>query len=123
MRQLEERTIGLPGVTNRQSRLASAETRALCLSSNLARGPKDAFIDGFEFCHLHSPPSSSLHLTLPSPFREATIRLGWAEPHPASDAGYFLDTLVMVYAPRDTDELGIVLNFVEHAYQYASGAT
>jgi hypothetical protein len=60
-----DRLFRLPGVSERESRMAVAETRALCIPDERARGPTEAFIDDHEFCHVHPLPGGSLHLTLP----------------------------------------------------------
>jgi hypothetical protein len=59
-----ERSLRLLHVRSKESRLASPETLALWLPDNIALGPREAFIDGHEFCHLHPSPEGSLHLTL-----------------------------------------------------------
>jgi len=108
-------------VRTRQSRMATPQTLALSVPDRLARGPKAGFIDGHEFCHLHPPPEGSIHLMLPNPLRTQAIRLGWAEPHPVTRAGAMPPTLVLVYAPRDRHELGIVLQMIWRSYQFARG--
>jgi hypothetical protein len=102
--------------------MASPKSRALCLPDECAAGPPDAFIDDHEFCHLHPLPEGSIHLTLPKDLREWVVQLGWAEQHPVSRAGVMPETLVMVYAPRNTKELGIVLMLIWSSYQFAKGA-
>ena len=118
---LVSRCLTLPNVRSRESRMASAECRALSLPDEFALGPPNAFIDGHEFCHLHPLPEGSIHLMMPKGTREPAVQLGWAERHPLSRAGFLPDTLVMLYAPRDSMELGIVLRLVWSSYQFARG--
>jgi phospholipase/carboxylesterase len=113
--------LDLPGVRSRQSRLASPQTRALCLVDGAASGPPEAFIDAREFCHLHTPPSGSIHLTLPAEAIEGVVALGWAERHPIQNLGLH-PTLVMVYGPRDSAELEVVFCLIEHSLRFARGA-
>lgn len=120
--ELHRRCLALPRVRPQQSRMASPDCRALSLPDNLSTGPRAAFIVDHEFCHLHPLPDGSIHLTLPKDIRERAIERGWAEQHLISRAGIFPDTLVLVYAPRNSDELGIVLRMVWHSYQFARGA-
>jgi hypothetical protein len=101
--------------------MASPECCALSLPDEFSAGPPCAFIVDHEFCHLHPLPDSSIHLTLPKDIRERAIRRGWAEQHPVSRAGILPQTLVMVYAPRNSAELAIVLRLVWHSYQFARG--
>src|SRR5262245_53967524 len=63
--ELVERSLRLPDVKSRESRMALPGSWALWLPDALAGGPPEAFIDGHEFCHLHPPPESGIHLTLP----------------------------------------------------------
>jgi phospholipase/carboxylesterase len=119
--ELVSQCLSLPNVRAKQSRMASPESRALCLPDAFAAGPPSAFIDGHEFCHLHPPPEGSIHLTLPKDLRERAVHLGWAEQHPVARVGVMPETLVMVYAPRDYDELGTVLKLVWGSYQFAAG--
>jgi len=112
----------LPYVEVRQSRMASPETLALCLQDRQAAGPPEAFIDGAEFCHLHPAPEGSLHLTLPLGIGSAVAGRGWAEHHPLGRLSPRWECLVLVYAPRDGFELGIVLDLVETSWSFAKGS-
>jgi hypothetical protein len=116
-----EWSLRLPHVRSKESRLASPETLALWLPDDIAFGPREAFIDGHEFCHLHPSPEGSLHLTLPQAMRGQAIALGWAERHPSVEAGIMPETLVMVYGPRNEDEVRCVLRLVIASHQFARG--
>jgi len=61
-----------------------------------------------EFAHLHPGHDQSLHATLPPNLAEAAIAAGWAELHPVARLGYIPATTVMLYAPRNWDELEII---------------
>ena len=111
----------LPHIRPRESRMTSPQTRALRLPDEFAHGPRDAFIDDHEFCLLHPAPSGGLHLTLPERIREQVLRTRWGEQHPGAAAGILPATLVMIYAPRDEEELAIVMRLVEISYRFASG--
>jgi len=118
--RLFELCVCLPGVRSRQSRLATVQSRALFVSDEGACGPPEAFIDGREFCHLHGLPEGSVHLTLPPSVIESVAALGWAARHPARSLGLFKN-LVLVYGPRDSAELEIVVSLVEHSCRFARG--
>jgi hypothetical protein len=119
--ELLGRCLIFPNVRHKQSRMASPECYALTLPDAFSAGPPWAFIVDHEFCHLHPLPDSSIHLTLPKDVRERAIERGWAEQHLVSRAGILPETLVMVYAPRDSHELAIVLRLIWHSYQFARG--
>jgi hypothetical protein len=118
---LVERCLALPSVRTHESRMALAKTLALVLPQHLCEGPSDAFIDDSEFCHVHTLPGGYLHLTLPLPLRSTAIECGWAEPHPSANAGFVTGNLVLVYAPRNHDELEVAVLLVESSYCFARG--
>lgn len=118
--ELIERSLEIPLVRSRQSRMASPNSHALYLADEFAAGPPEAFIDDHEFCHLHPLPEGSIHLTLPKILREEVVRLGWGERHPIAETG-ILTTLVTVYGPRDSDELSAILGLIAQSCQFAQG--
>ncbi len=120
MEELIERSLKIPYVRSRQSRMASPSSHALYLTDELATGPPEAFIDDKEFCHLHLLPEGSIHLTLPKLLRDEVIGLGWGERHPIAEVG-LLTTLLTLYAPRDTEEMSIVLGLIVQSCQFAQG--
>jgi Family of unknown function (DUF5519) len=94
--------------------------RALCVRPGLATGPPEAFLVGREFAHLHPLPDSSLHLALPLPLATQVVDLRWGELHPLAESGEIPDTTLMIYAPRNEDELDIVLRLVLDSYRFAT---
>ena len=120
MEELIQRSLEIPDVQTRESRMASPQTYALHLSDRFALGPPEAFIDGHEFCHLHPLPEGSIHLTLPRILRDEVVRLGWGERHPIAEA-CILPTLVTLYAPRNREELEAVLGLVVQSCAFAQG--
>lgn len=100
--------------------MAADGTCALSLPDGFATGPAEAFIDDHEFCHVHS--GGWVHLTLPDAIRESAVRLGWAEKHPSADAGFVPKTWTMVYAPRNEEELEVMLYFIRMSHGFATGA-
>jgi hypothetical protein len=119
--RLTEVILALPYVRKRQSRMAVSTTEALWLPDEVAFGPPEAFIDDHEFCHVHALPIGNMHMTLPEPFRDEMIQLGWGESHPGSEAGFVPQTLVMVYAARNQDELAVAATLLRVSYEYARG--
>jgi len=119
--ELIERSLALPNVRSRQSRMAAPDSRALWLPDPWAEGPREAFIDNTEFCHLHPLPEFVIHLTLPGSLRRLAVDLGWAEPHPVARLGAVTPALVLVYAPRNVAELDPVFHLVRSSYEFARG--
>ena len=101
--------------------MAASGALALCLADEYAKGPREAFIDGPEFCHLHAAPEGSIHLTLPQRLGEQAIEMGWAEQHPVVGTGSITDCLLLVYAPRDDTELETVVNLIAMSRSFAQG--
>jgi hypothetical protein len=89
------------------------------LDASAPAGPKEAFMIGREFCHVHAQGDFSLHAALPLPLAAAAERAGWAEPHFLVHAGRAPATIVMLYAPRDLSEQDVVLGLVRASYEFA----
>ena len=110
----------LPGVEERPSLLSVPGARALWLSERAA-GPPEAFMVGNEFAHLHPPPDQSLHAMLPPTLAVEAIEAGWAEQHPVARRGLIPANAVMLYAPRDDAERGVVEELVRASHAFARG--
>ncbi|WP_227982747.1 luciferase family protein [Nocardia spumae] len=115
------RMVTLDGTLAARSAVSLPDTRALHLRPEVAHGPDDAFLTGTEFAHLHGRADGSLHLRLPESAAAEAVSAGWAEQHPMARAGVLPATLLMVYGPRDEDELEQVWQLVRTAYDYARG--
>jgi hypothetical protein len=118
---LLERLSALPGVIFASSRRAPPGTVGLHLREEDALGPEEAFLIDREFAHLHPENDGSLHLVLPEPLRGKTIAGGWAESHPLAGQPTVSACIVMVYAPRNEDELEIVVSLVAASWRNARG--
>lgn len=120
--ELARRAFGLPGVSEGPSGISVPGARALLLDPSDAAERAEAFLVGTEFAHLHPAPDLSLHVTLPEGTARAAIAAGWAEWHPFVDDGRLPPTVVMVYAPRTTDELDVVTTLLEASHRFATSA-
>ena len=108
-----------PHVVRQPSGIAVEGSRALVLAPDVDGGPAEAFMVGREFCHGHAGGDVSLHATLPPPLVSLAQDAGWAEPHYLVHTGQAPPTVVMLYAPRDEAERGVVLRFVRASYEFA----
>lgn len=117
--RLWSRMTTLDGVLLGRSGVSLPDTRALHLRPTIAQGPGGAYLAGTEFAHLHGQGDGSLHMCLPESVVVRTIRQGWAEQHPMARQGYLPGTLVMVYGPRDPEELDIVWQLVRISHHFA----
>jgi phospholipase/carboxylesterase len=118
---LLEHCTNLPHIAVQQSRMGLPDTLALRVVDKFAHGAPEAFIDDHEFCHVHALPEGGIHLALPDQVRHQAIRLGWVESHPAAGLSILPETLVLVYAPRDAQEMNIALGFVKISLAFAEG--
>jgi phospholipase/carboxylesterase len=119
--QLWDRMQHLAHIIQGRSYVSMPDTRALHMEPDHAKGPRTAFMMGTEFCHLHGPSDGSLHMALPPKVVAEVIATGWGEVHPIVRDSHN-PTLVMVYGPRDDDELEIAWELVQRSYNYASTA-
>ena len=119
--QFGRRFGGFPGVDEQDSGVRFVPgARALCLSPDVEAGSAAAFITGREFAHLHALPDSSLHMVLPEPLATESIEAGWGELHPLAGTAVPATTL-LIFAPRDPEEIDVVLGLVRRSYEFASG--
>ncbi len=120
--ELARRAFALPDVEERPSRISVPGARALWLREGVPTGPREAFMIGREFAHIHPLPEGSLHLSLPLQLAREAIEKGWAEQHPVARLGFIPETIVMVYGPRDAEELEVVWQLVQASYEHARAA-
>ena len=112
--QVVRRAASLPGVMVRDSCVSVPGARAFHLDDELARGPAGAFQCDTEFAHVHPPGDGSVHLALPEAVYNEVHSKGWGEPHPISGT-------MLLFGPRDRDELETVWQLLLVSYRYALG--
>ena len=130
-RQLSERTtpelwgrlifeaMTIDQVSEGRSAVSMADSRALLLLE-LARehGEWSLATSGpLEPAHVHGVTDTSVHLCLPVERAREVCATGWGEPHPYAD----YETQVMGYAPRDADEMDVVLGLIRESVAFAVG--
>jgi hypothetical protein len=120
--ELARRIFSLPGVLERPSGISVPGARALTLAPEEPTGPPEAFLIDREFAHLHPHPDRSLHAMLPTGLVEQAVEAGWAEPHPVALRGLIPPTAVMLYAPRDDEELDVIEQLVKASHAFARPA-
>ena len=117
--ELARRAFALPGVVEEPSRISVPGARALVLAPGEPAGPPEAFLIEREFAHIHPDPDHSLHAMLPTETVSEAIAAGWAEPHPVALRGLIPPTAVKHYAPRDEEELDVIVRLVRAAHVFA----
>ncbi|SEH00010.1 phospholipase/carboxylesterase [Nonomuraea solani] len=120
--ELWRRMAGLDHVRTGASVVSLPETRALHLDPGHAFGPDSAFVrDSTEFAHLHGARDGSLHALLPEGEAADIVAKGWGEFHPLVASGHCPPTLLLLYGPRDEEELAVVWRLVCRSHAFASG--
>src|SRR5215208_5618553 len=119
--ELARKVFALPNVEERPSAISVPGARALWLREDVPAGPQEAFLIEREFAHIHPIPDASLHAALPPEVAQEAMEKGWAEQHPVARMGYIPQNVVMLYAPRDAEEIGVVAGLVVEANRYAGG--
>ncbi len=110
----------LPDVEEGTSQISPASSRAVFLVDRATeRAPETSLAPGkrLEPVHLHGAEDTSIHLCLPAGRGQEVIELGWAEPHRYGDFG----TELLVYGPRDDDEVNVVLGLIIESLTFARG--
>ncbi|WP_411374476.1 phospholipase [Arthrobacter sp. MPF02] len=121
--QLFEHIAALSGVSTRQSAISVPGARGFFVE-RAAGAPLDAFLvpRAGEFAHLHPRHDGSLHLALPPALARDVITKGWGVAHPL--AGLRLTPgMVMIYGPRNTNELKTVAGIAQASHSYARTPT
>jgi phospholipase/carboxylesterase len=118
---LLSRAFEFPHVERRPSAISVPGAEALWLSEQVASAREEAFLIGREFAHVHPPYDGSMHMMLPPETVDQVLARGWGEPHPMARRGLIPPTAVMVYAPRDADEVETVLQVIGASYRFARG--
>ena len=110
----------LDGVVEEPSRVSLPGARALTVAPDRHARP-EAMIVWREFAHIHPHPNGggSLHLRLPLDAAAEVVDRGWGEYHPFALDGT-LPGLVMVFAPRDDEDLVVVKTIIEASVAYAT---
>jgi hypothetical protein len=111
----------LAGVAAGQSLVSVPGARAFHLTG-CAHSSHGAFMLECEFAHLHPPHDGSLHMTLPPKIVDTVIANGWAELHPLAGRYGLPTNIVMVYGPRDDEELSIVTDLLRASHAWAAAA-
>jgi hypothetical protein len=98
--------------------VSPAPSRALLLTDQrTVSAPQTSLSpsDPLEPVHIHGVTDTSTHLCLPVERANEVCELGWGEVHPFGDFG----TEIMLYGPRDEEELEVVLSIIEESLNFA----
>ena len=111
-------------VEQRPSIISVPGARGMWISDACAVNPnREAFLLEREHAHIHPEYDGSLHMALPLALVDEAIEKGWAESHPLIKRGLVPKTDVMVYGPRDEDELAVIKYLVDASFRFAHAET
>lgn len=116
--ELVARAMQLEGVVEGHSSVSPASSRALLLlnqSDVISPETSLSRTKPLEPVHIHGVFDTSVHACLPEDRARAICEMGWGEPHPFGEYG----TEVMIYGPRDEQELQIILRMIQESLEFA----
>jgi hypothetical protein len=117
---LAARVFALPDAEERAGTVAHPAERAIWLRDGVAVASDDAFLGNREIGHFH-PWDGSLHIVLDPALAEEAVEAGWAEVHPVAKAGHAPTNRVMLYGPRDEQEVEVLFGLIAAAVRRAGG--
>ena len=119
--ELHRWCFSLPEIDNEPSGISVPGARAMVVHEG-CQCNQEAFMVGREFAHIHPhPDNGSMHVVLPAEDAVRTVENGWGEDHYLVTQGQWPKGLIMVFSPRDEDELEAVKNIVRKSYEHAMG--
>ncbi len=118
---LKEWAFGLHYINKRPSAVSVPGAIAMCMEEQHTCTSCNAFMVGTEFAHFHPHPDYSMHLGLPEEDAQLIIDKGWGEWHPLIKRGILPPNIIMMYAPRNQEELDVSKFILEHSYHFAQG--
>ena len=119
--KLAEWAFSLKAVEEHPSAISLPGARALWLRHGYDIADRAALIIKREFAHIHPLPDGSMHMMLPENIAKRVIESGWGEYHPLVHSGNAPPTLLMVFGPRNDEELETLKKIVRESYRFASG--
>jgi hypothetical protein len=116
--ELISRARMLPQTIIRPSLISAPGARAFVLDV-VSPASNKGFIIGHEFAHLHPPDDGSLHMVMPAEYVKSVVLAGWGALHPVAMSGLIPLNTIMVFGPRDDDELEVVWRLLVTSHEYA----
>ena len=108
-----------PNVREHDTLISVPTSRALWLDEKVQAAHDDAFMpppNSREFCHLHA--DGSFHTVVDVVIEDEILEKQWGVRHMYYDRGV---KEVLVYTPRNGNELIVAKSIIVESYRYASG--
>ena len=107
-------------VSEQDTRISVPTTRAMWLDESVLVAHDDAFMPppgSREFCHMHL--DGSIHAVVANEVEDEIIAKAWGRRHPLYTSHGVKE--VIVYAPRNDEELEVLKTVIACSYEYATG--
>jgi len=118
LHHLIDKVIAWPNVEAGPLPVGSADLVSLQVGEEVATGDPSVFITGREFGRvLFGAPT--IYLALPLSCAHWAIIRGWAEPHFSSSFGLVPPGVMVVYTPRDGDEVAVCRSLFWISYNFS----
>jgi hypothetical protein len=121
LRDLVNDVIAWPDVEAGPSPDGRADVVSLQIGEEVATGDPSVFITGREFGRVLFG-SPTIYLTLPTSWAHRAVVRGWAEPHFSSSFGLMPLGVMVVYTPRDEDEVAVCRSLFRVSYNFSTSA-
>lgn len=108
-------------IQRRPSQISVPGSVAMWMDANHTCDGCNAFMVGTEFAHFHPNPDYSMHLSLPTNYAQVIITQGWGEWHPLIKRGFLPPNIILMYTPRDAQELEVAKFILKSSYEFAKG--
>ncbi len=116
--EMAGRIFALPDVESRPSTIVEGAS-AIWLRDEFNLGRPECVIRERELGHIHL--DGSLHVTLPHGRIPGAQAAGWIEPHPWADTRPGFEAYVMIFSPRDSGEVDVILDLVIQGIAFVDG--
>ncbi|MCH8908834.1 MAG: hypothetical protein IH840_17245 [Candidatus Heimdallarchaeota archaeon] len=122
--KLASSIFSIDGLTQKPTRMSLPGARGIFLKSKSDAKLSLVLSSDGEIGHIHPAPElGSMHLQIAEDLANELIDNEWGEFHPLVHQGAFPPTLVMIYSPRNDEEISMLNWFVKASQAFVKGST
>lgn len=115
--ELHDRVFALPEVEARESLLVAGAT-GVWIRPEISVGRPECIVAGREVAHIHA--DGSLHAVLPLGRIPDAESAGWVERHPWAGRQPGFEAYVMIFSPRSSEEVDVILDLVREGLDFVT---